>query len=102
MSSVWMTVATGPGDSQEDWPTGVLPAIIGALGAAIGLHALAFLFATFSVPASVLGIVLGLHSRNTEAIAVGALGIAIAIVALLNSDAFWFAFGVIGGALMTG
>jgi hypothetical protein len=42
---------------------GVLPAIIGALGAAIALNAFAVLFATANIPISVLGVVLGLRSR---------------------------------------
>ena len=81
---------------------GVLPAIIGALGAAIALNAFAPLFATASIPISVLGVVLGLRSRNFEALAVGGLAIIYAVVALLNSDLFWIAFGVLGSAMTAG
>ena len=81
---------------------GVLPAIIGALGAAIALNAFAPLFATASIPISVLGVVLGLRSRCFEAAAVGCLAIACAVAALLNSGAFWIAFAVVGSAVTAG
>ena len=67
---------------------GVLPAIIGALGAAIALNAFAPLFATASIPISVLGVVLGLRSRCFEAAAAGCLAIVCAMAALLNSEIF--------------
>lgn len=79
--------------------SGILPALIGALGAALALNVLAPLFAPASIPISVLGIVLGLHSRCLEAVGIGALAIVCAIVALLNSEFFWLAFGVIGSAI---
>ena len=81
---------------------GVLPAIIGALGAAIALNAFAPLFATASIPISVLGVVLGLRSRCFEAAAVGCLAIACAVAPLLNSGAFWIAFAVVGSAVTAG
>ncbi len=81
---------------------GVLPAIIGALGAAIALNAFAVLFATASIPISVLGVVLGLRSRCFAAPATGCLAIACALVALLNSGIFWVAFGVVGSAVTAG
>jgi len=79
-----------------------LPAIIGALGAAIALNALAPLFATASIPISVLGVVLGLRSRRFEAVAAGCLAIVCAMAALLYSDAFWIAFAVVGSAVTAG
>ncbi len=82
--------------------TGVLPAIIGARGAAIALNALAPLFATASIPISVLGVVLGLRSRCFEAAATGCLAIAGAMAALLYSDIFWTAFAVVGSAVTAG
>ncbi len=82
--------------------TGVLPAIIGALGAAIALNAFAPLFATASIPISVLGVVLGLRSRCLEAAAAGCLAIVCAMAALLNSDIFWIAFAVLGSAVTAG
>ncbi len=78
---------------------GVLPALIGALGAAIALNMLAPLFAPASIPIAVLGIVLGLHSRCLEAIAIGALAVVCAMLALINSAAFWLVFGVLGSAV---
>ena len=75
---------------------------MGALCAALGLYVLTWLFAACAVPLSVLGIVLGLRGHSAEAIGIGALGIAIAVVAFLNSDVFWIAFGLIGGALLAG
>ncbi len=78
---------------------GILPALIGALGAAIALNIMAPLFAPASIPISVLGIVLGLHSRCREAIAIGALAIVCAMLALINSASFWLAFGILGSAL---
>ena len=78
---------------------GVLPALIGALGAAIALNVLAPLFAPASIPISVLGIVLGVRSRCLEAIAIGALAIVCAMLALVNSVLFWLAFGIIGSAI---
>ncbi len=82
--------------------TGVLPAIIGALGAAIALNAFAPLFATASIPISVLGVVLGLRSRCFEAAATGCLAIVCAMVALLYSDIFWIALAVVGSAVTAG
>ncbi len=82
--------------------TGVLPAIIGALGAAIALNAFTPLFATASIPISVLGVVLGPRSRCFEAAATGCLAIVCAMVALLYSDIFWIALAVVGSAVTTG
>ncbi len=82
--------------------TGVLPAIIGALGAAIALNAFAALFATASIPISVLGVVLGLRSRCFEAAAAGCLAIVCAMAALLNSEMLWMAFGVVGSTVTAG
>ena len=60
------------------------------------------LFAPASIPISVLGIVLGLRSRKLEAVLAGALAIVCAMVALMNPDLFWLAFGVLGSAVGTG
>lgn len=78
---------------------GILPALIGALGAALALNMLAPLFAPASIPVLVLGVVLGLHSRNLEAVTIGALGIVCAMLALVNSAPVWLAFGLIGSAV---
>ncbi len=82
--------------------TGVLPAIIGALGAAIALNAFAPLFATASIPISVLGVVFGLRIRCFEAAATGCLAIVCAMAALLYSGIFWIAFAVVGSAVAAG
>ena len=81
---------------------GACVSIIGALGAAIALNAMAPLFATASIPISILGVVLGLRSRCFEAAATGCLAIAGAMAALLYSDIFWIAFAVIGSAVTAG
>ncbi len=78
---------------------GILPALIGALGAAVALNMLAPLFAPASIPISVLGIVLGIHSRCLEAIAIGTLAIVCAMLALINSAIFWLMFGIVGSAV---
>ncbi len=78
---------------------GSVPALIGALGAALALNMMASLFAPASIPISVLGIVLGLHSRCLEAVAIGALALVYAMLALVNSALFWLAFGIAGSAV---
>ena len=67
---------------------GILPALIGALGAALALNIMAPFFAPASIPIAVLGIVLGLHRRCLEAIAIGALAIVCAMLALNGSALF--------------
>ncbi len=89
-------------ESAASARAGVLPAIIGALGAAIALNAFAPLFATASIPISVLGVVLGLRSRCLEAAAAGCLAIVCAMAALLNAEMFWMAFGVVGSTVTAG
>ncbi len=99
MTGLAMTRTANWDESLSAARNGVLPALIGALGAAIALNILAPLFAPASIPISVLGIVLGLHSRCREAIAIGALAIVCAMLALINSALFWLAFGIIGSAV---
>ncbi len=82
--------------------SGMLPAIIGALGAALSLNLMAPLFAPASIPISVLGIVLGLRSRNLEAVLAGGLAIVCAMVALMHSDLFWLGFGILVSAVGAG
>jgi len=98
MTGLAMTRAAIVGDTLSVARTGALPAVIGALGAGVGLYFLPILFASASVPMSVLGFVLGLHSRTAASMALGALGTLCALVGLLNSDAFWALFAVIFGA----
>ena len=99
MTGLTITRAAIWDESLSAARNGILPALIGALGAAIALNIMAPLFAPASIPISVLGIVLGLHGRCLEAVAIGALGIVCAMLALVNSALFWLAFGVIGSAV---
>ncbi len=82
--------------------TGFTPAIIGATGAGISLYAIPAILASASIPMSVLGIVLGFHSRMFSAVAAGALGIVCAVVALLNSETFWLVFAAVASSIGTG
>ncbi len=99
MAGIVMTREAIWDESLSAARNGILPALIGALGAAIALNMMAPLFAPTSIPIAVLGIVLGIHSRCLEAIAIGALAIVCAMLALVNSALFWLAFGVIGSAV---
>lgn len=99
MTGLVMTRAAIWDESLSAARNGILPALIGALGAAIALNILAPLFAPASIPIAVLGIVLGLHSRCREAIAIGALAIVCAVLALIDSALFWLAFSILGSAL---
>ncbi len=99
MTGLVMTRAAIWDESLSAARSGILPALIGALGAAIALNILAPLFAPASIPIAVLGIVLGLHSRCREAIAIGALAIVCAMLALIDSAPFWLAFGILGSAV---
>ena len=99
MTGLVMTRAAIWDESLSAARNGILPALIGALGAAIALNILAPLFAPASIPIAVLGIVLGLHSRCLEAIVIGALAIVCAMAALFNSALFWPVLGAIGSAV---
>ncbi len=99
MTELAMTRTAIWDDSLSAARNGVLPALIGALGAALALNMMAPLFAPASIPISVLGIVLGLHSRCLEAVAIGALALVCAMLALVNSALFWLAFGILGSAV---
>ncbi len=99
MTELAMTRTAIWDDSLSAARNGILPALIGALGAAIALNMLAPLFAPASIPISVLGIVLGVHGRCLEAIAIGTLALVCAVLALINSALFWLAFGILGSAI---
>lgn len=86
--------------SMANARTGVLPAAIGALAAALALHAVAPFVAIVSVPVSVLGMVLGMHSRNFDALIAGTLAVTVACVTLLASDIFWTALGALGSVVI--
>lgn len=81
---------------------GSIPALVGVAGAATALLAFAPFFAPASIPMSVLGIVLGRRSRNALTIALGALGIVLAITALIESGVFWLAFATVLSGLAAG
>ena len=102
MTGLAITPTATLSDGLTSARSGMLPAIIGALGAALSLNLMAPLFAPASIPISVLGIMLGLRSRNLEAVLAGGLAIACAMVALMHSDPFWLGFGVLVSALGTG
>lgn len=95
MTGLVMTRAAIWDESLSAARNGILPALIGALGAAIALNMMAPLFAPASIPISVLGIVLGVRGRCLEAVAIGALALVCAMLALINSALFWLVFGVL-------
>lgn len=102
MSELAITPTTIAGEGLASARSGVLPALIGALGAALALNVMAPLFAPASIPIAVLGIVLGLHNRCLEAVAIGSLAIVCAMLALVNSAVFWLVFGIIGSVVTVG
>ena len=99
MTDLAMTRSKFWDESLSAARSGILPALIGALGAALALSYMAPLFAPASIPISVLGIVLGLHNRCLEAVVIGVLAIAFAMLALVNSVMFWPLLGAIGSAV---
>ncbi len=102
MSVLAITPMKMAGEGMAAARSGILPALIGALGAALALNIMAPLFAPTSIPIAVLGIVLGLRNRCIEAVAIGSLAIVCAMLALVSSDFFWIAFGIIGSAVSAG
>ncbi len=86
MTGIAITPTAIINDSLTSTRNGVLPAIIGALGAVIILNVLPPLFAIASIPISVLEVVPGIRSRTIEALSAG--GLAIACAAILWSQAF--------------
>ncbi len=76
---------------------GEIPALIGALGAGVGLYVMGAFLAPASLPMSVLGLVLGVRRRSLSALCLGAFGIVSAIVVLANTPGFWFLLELIGG-----
>ncbi len=86
MTEAAITSTASLNESLASTKTRVLRTIIGTLGAVITLNVLPRLFATASIPISVLGAVPGIRSRNIEALSAG--GLAIACVAILWSQEF--------------
>ncbi|MFQ5467415.1 MAG: hypothetical protein ACE5DS_04695 [Kiloniellaceae bacterium] len=98
MAHVALTPTAFASETLETAKHGLLPAAGGAVGAALGLAALTTFLAPASVPLSVLGLVLGRRSGDWLAVALGTLGIVLALRALLASDGFWLLFaGIFGG-----
>ena len=77
---------------------GRLPASVGVAGAGLGLVALSPFLAPASIPMSVLGMVLARRSGDLFALALGALGVVLAMSALFQSGMVWvFLLALAGG-----
>ena len=76
------TAKTGAPASTD---AGAAPAIIGVIGAGLGLYAFTALLAPASIPMSLLGMTLGYRSRTWAAVTAGGLGLVCAAVALLHN-----------------
>jgi hypothetical protein len=99
MADFALTPTDFANQTMETARSGLIPASIGALGAGLGLVALTPFLAPASVPMSVLGMVLAGHKRNWLAMSLGALGIALALSALLQSGEFWVVFATVFSSL---
>ena len=77
---------------------GDILALIGAVGAGVGVYAMGAFLAPASLPLSVLGLVLGVRRRRFLALCLGTFGIVCAIIVLANTPGFWFLLEVIGVA----
>ncbi len=77
---------------------GEIPALVGAIGAGIGLHAMGAFLAPVSLPFSVLGLLLGIQRRSLSSLCLGAFGIVCAIIVLTQTPGLWFLLDLIGGA----
>lgn len=102
MADASITPSAFVSETMETARTGSVVALIGVAGAAMALLALAPFFAPASLPMSVVGIVLGRRSRDALAMALGALGLVLAITALIESGVFWLAFATVFGGLAAG
>ena len=89
MADLAITPTAFVNETLDTARAGLIPAIIGAAGAGLGLVALTPFIAPASIPMSLLGMVLGRRSRNWLAVALGALGIVTTLSVLLQSAAFW-------------
>ena len=92
MADVALTPTEFVNETLETAGTGLIPAAIGAAGAGLGLIALTPFLAPASVPMSLIGMVLARRSRNWTALALGALGMALAAETLLASGGFGVVF----------
>ncbi len=99
MADVALTPTAFVNQTWETASAGLIPATIGAAGAGLGLLVLTPFVAPASVPMSVLGMVLARRSGNWTAMALGALGITLAVTALLGSAEFWVVFATVFSTL---
>ncbi len=99
MTDVALTPIAFANQTLETASSGSIPAVIGAVGAGLGLLALTPFMAPASVPMSVLGMVLARRSRNWLAMSLGGLGIVMALSALLQSGEFWVLFATVFSSL---
>ncbi len=99
MADITLTPTAFAKQALETASSGTIPATVGAMGAGLGLVALAPFLAPASLPMSVLGIVLARRERNWLAMSLGALGIAVALSILLRSGEFWAVFATVLASL---
>lgn len=99
MADVALTPTAFVNQTWETASAGLVPAAIGATGAGLGLLALTPFIAPASVPMSLLGMVLARRSGNLTALALGALGVTLAVTALLNSGEFWVVLATVFSSL---
>ena len=95
MADVALTPKAFLNETLETAGTGLIPAAVGAAGAGLGLIALTPFLAPASVPMSLMGLILARRSRNRAALALGALGLALAAQALVASEGFWVVFAAL-------
>lgn len=76
-------------DTLAEARIGRLPATVGAVGAGLGLVAMSPILAPASVPMSILGVVLARRSGDHRALAIGGLGVVLAMSALFQSGGAW-------------
>ncbi len=99
MAEAALTPTAFANQGLEKASSGLIPATIGAAGAGLGLVAFTPFLAPASLPMSVLGMVLARRKRNWLAMSLGALGVTLAMSALLWSGEFWVAFATVFSSL---
>ena len=95
MTDMTMTPSTFVGETIATARAGLTPALIGIVGAALGLFGMAEVFSTAAIPMCMLGLVLGCHSGNLIAMGLGAVGVAAAMAGLIASPVFWIVFAAL-------
>ena len=99
MTDTTMTPSTFVEETIATARAGLTPALIGIVGAALGLFGMAEVFSTAAIPMCMLGLVLGRHSGNALAVGLGAVGVAGAMAGLISSPVFWLVFAALLGAV---